>query len=72
MKQHKEEIFQFHTFFMMICKSVMISNIAVSDENSMVESLLSLLGHLGILTNNCDVVDSSKNSRRSSNQQEQQ
>ena len=40
-------------------------------KNSMVESLLSLLGHLGILTNICDAVNSNKNSRRSSNQQEQ-
>jgi hypothetical protein len=41
--------------FVMIRKSVM--------KNSMVESLLSLLGHLGILTNPYDAVNSNKNSR---------
>jgi hypothetical protein len=49
--------------FVMIRKSVMISNMAISDEKSTAENLLSLLGHLGILTNTGVAVNSNKNSR---------
>ena len=56
----------------MIHKSVMINNMAISDENSMVETLLSLLGHLGILTNTCDALTLTIIVASSPNHQEEQ